>query len=309
MSQETNSTQGTPNGAPRNNTIIYWVIIAILLVACIYMFVSKRNANMQTEQTTAELNVSDSTRKALQNDYDAALGRLDQLTSKNAQMDSMINTKDAELAKLKTNIKSILSNSKATASELAKAREMMETLKTKVKSYEERIAELEGENKQLTTQNQVVTKERDSTVQKNIALKQLGSVLHVSNIRMEPLHTKRNGKEKETTKARRVDMMRITFDIDENRIAESGVKEIDVRITGPNGTLLSNAAYGSGVTKLADGSSLNYTVAKQIPLEQGKPVNNVTIDWHQENDYEKGTYGIEFYNGGYKVGSGNVTLK
>ncbi len=309
MSQEINSTQGTPNGAPRNNTVIYWVIIAILLAACIYMFVSKRNATMQTEQTTVELNTSDSSRKAIENDYNAALGRLDQLTSKNAQMDSMINNKDGEIAKLKANIHGILSDSKATASQLAKAREMMETLKGKVKSYEERIAELEGENKQLTTQNEVVTKERDSTVSKNIQLKQLGSVLHVSNIRMEPLHTRRNGKEKETTKARKVDMMRITFDIDENRITESGVKEIDVRITGPQGTLLSNAAYGSGNTKLVDGSTLNYTVMKQIPLQQAQPVKNVTIDWHQESDYQKGSYGIEFYNGGYKVGSGSVTLR
>jgi len=309
MSQEFNSPQSTPNGTPRNNTVIYWVIIAILLAACIYMFVTKRSITAQNDQTTVELATSDSSRKAIENDYNAALGRLDQLTSKNAQMDSMINNKDGEIAKLKANIHSILSNSKATSSELAKAREMMETLKGKVKSYEERIAELEGENKQLTSQNEVVTKERDSTVSKNIALKQLGSVLNISNIRMEPLHTRRNGKEKETTKARKVDMMRITFDIIENRIAESGVKEIDVRITGPQGTILSNAAYGSGNTKLADGSNLNYTVMKQIPLQQNQPVKNVTIDWHQESDYQKGTYGIEFYNGGYKVGSGSVTLK
>jgi hypothetical protein len=309
MSQEINSTQGTPSGAPRNNTVIYWVIIAILLAACVYMFVTKRTVTMQNEQTTTQLTTSDSSRKAIQNDYDAALGRLDQLTSKNAQMDSMINNKDGEIAKLKANIHTILSDSKATSTQLAKAREMMETLKGKVKSYEERIAELEGENKQLTTQNEVVTRERDFTVTKNIALKQLGSVLHISNIRMEAIHTKRNGKEKETTKARKVDLMRITFDIDENRITETGLKEIDVRITGPQGTILSNAAYGSGNSKLADGSMLNYTIMKQIQLEQAQPVKDVTIDWHQESPYLRGTYGIEFYNGGYKVGYDKVTLR
>ncbi len=55
MSQEFNSPQSTPNGTPRNNTVIYWVIIAILLAACIYMFVTKRSITAQNDQTTIEL--------------------------------------------------------------------------------------------------------------------------------------------------------------------------------------------------------------------------------------------------------------
>ena len=71
---------------------------------------------------------------------------------------------------------------------------------------------------------------------------------------MEAINLKRGGKkEVETSKARRADMLRVVFDIDENRIAESGNKEIFLRITSPDGRLLSNAAYGSGVTTADDG--------------------------------------------------------
>jgi len=133
--------------------------------------------------------------------------------------------------------------------------------------------------------------------------------LHASNIRLEPIHLKRGGKkEKETSKARKVDVLRIMFDIDENRIAENGTKELDVRIVDPNGSLLSNAAYGSGTTTASDGSSMNYTIMKQVALETNKPVKDVTVDWHQDSDYKKGQYQIEIYNGGDKIGSGNVTL-
>ena len=310
MSQEINQSSAPerPSGSPRNNTVIYWVIILILLIACVYMFITKRSDNVKYEQQTVMLTSSDSSRKAIENDYNAALGRLDQLTTKNAQMDSMINNKDGDIARLKGEINKILGDKKATAGQLAKAREMITLLNTKVKGYEERIAELEGENKQLSTQNEEVTRQRDSTISKNAALKQLGSVLHVSNIRLEPLHTKRNGREKETAKARRVDVLRITFDIDENRIAESGVKEIDVRMTGPDGVTLSNAAYGSGITTLSDGSTLNYTVMKQIPLQQNQSVKNISIDWRQDSEYKKGVYTIDIYNNGYKVGGGSVTL-
>jgi cell division protein FtsB len=304
MSQEMN--QGSQ---PRKNTIIYWIVIAVLLATCIYMFLGKKKATEQNEQTTAQLVVSDSTRKTVENDYNAALARLDQLTGKNVQLDSMVNVKDGEIAKLKDQIGKIMHDKNATASQLAKAKELISTLNNTVKSYEERIAQLEQENGKLSNANAVITKERDSTVTQNIALKQLGSVLHASNIRMVPIHQKRSGKETATTKARKVDLMKITFDIDENRIADNGTKEIYIRIVGPDGNMISNAASGSGVTGLADGKSLNYTVMKQIPLEKGKPVNDVSMNWHQDGDYLPGNYGIEIYNSGYLIGKGSVNLK
>jgi hypothetical protein len=80
-------------------------------------------------------------------------------------------------------------------------------------------------------------------------------------------------------------------------------------IEGPEGKLLSNAAYGSGVTTDADGKSLNYTVVKRVNLEKGQKMTNVSVDWKQDSNYQKGDYTISFYNGGYKIGSGNVVLR
>jgi hypothetical protein len=225
----------------------------------------------------------------------------------------MVSGKDSEIGRLKSQIQSILNNSRANASDLSRARTLITQLNRKVKSYEERIAELEGENTRLSEYSQVVTKERDSTVTTNIALAQkvrLGAVLHASNIRMIPLDIRRSGKvEKETGKAKKVDVLRITFDIDENRIAENGVKDLYLRIVGPSGSLLSNAAYGSGVSSTYDGQSLNYTLAKQVSLKQGEPVSNVIVDWNQESNYERGDYKIEIFNEGYKIGGGSVHLK
>src|SRR5690606_5938351 len=128
----------------------------------------------------------------------------------------------------------------------------------------------------LNKYNEVLVKERDSTVSTNIALSQkvrLGSVLHASNIRMVPIDLRRGGKkEKQTTKANQVDVFRVSFDIDENRIAEAGIKDLYIRILSPQGNLLSNAAYGSGVSQTFDGQTLNYTMAKQVSLNQGEPV-------------------------------------
>jgi hypothetical protein len=319
MSQEMNNplSQDRPQNQPasntpppRRNTAIYWVVIAILLGACIYLYVSKDKAEDKVATTTEQLQSAELTNEAVQKDFDDALRRLDELTTQNVQMDSMIKDRNGEVEKLKAEVQSILRNKNATESDLKRARGLIAELNDKTKEYQERIAQLETENTDLSNKNEVLTQERDSTVTQNIALKKVGSVLHASNIRMAPIDLRKGGKkENETSKAKRTDLLRITFDIDENRIAESGNKDVYLRITGPDGTVLSNAAYGSGVTQTVDGQQLNYTLAKQVALQQGQPVKDVRIDWHQGSDYKKGNYFIEIYNEGYKIGSGNVALK
>lgn len=256
---------------------------------------------------------SDSSRRAVEGEYSAALARLDELVSKNAQMDTLLTNRDSEIAQLRKEIDAIVKNKNATASELGRAKRLIAQLNSKVTGYEERIAELEQQNTDLSNQNTVLSEERDSAVTRNIGLEQkvkLGAVLHASNIRMTPIDLRRGGaRQKETSKASRVDVLRIMFDIDENRIAESGRKELFLRVTGPEGNILSNAAYGSGVTTTNDGQSLNYTLLKQVDLQQNEPVRNVTIDWKQDSDYKKGNYDIEIYHEGFKIGSGSVALK
>jgi chromosome segregation ATPase len=318
MSQELNNplSQDKPQNQPNNNqpqkksTAVYWVVIALLLGACIYLYVSKDKAEQQVTSTSEQLQSQVMTNEAVQKDYDAALARLDELTSQNQQLDSMVKDRNGEVSKMKAEIQSILKNKNASEADLRKARELIASLNDKTREYQERIAQLETENTDLSNKNTVLTQERDSTVSQNIALKKVGSVLHASNIRMVPVDLRKGGKkESETSKAKRTDLLRITFDIDENRIAESGNKDLYLRITGPDGTVLSNAAYGSGVTQTSDGASLNYTLAKQVALQQAQPVKGVTVDWHQGSDYKKGNYQIEIYNEGYKIGNGTVALK
>lgn len=320
MNQDFNAqdaNKGLPNSQPqqpkRNNTWIYIAIIAVLLISNIYFVVSKNKISEEKNIAETQFASSDSSRRAVEGEYTAALARLDELVSRNTQMDADLTNKESEIAKLRQEIDAIVKNKNATAAELGKAKRLIAKLNTSVQGYEERIVELEQANTDLTNQNTVLAVERDSAVTKNIGLEQkvkLGAVLHVSNISMTPIDLRRGGtKQKETSKANKVDVLRITFDIDENRIAESGKKELFLRITGPDGSILSNAAYGSGITSTADGQSLNYTLLKQVDLEQNKPIKNVVLDWKQDSDYKRGSYNIEIYHDGYSVGSGNVTLK
>ena len=316
MSQYNQTTPLSPQSTPpgkKNNSIIYWVVILILLAGCIYLFYSKgkladdkKMDDVKAQQTIDSVKTD---RASLQTDFDAASAKIDQLVSQNSKLDSALQGDKTAMTKLQGQIKAILRKDNATKEELATAREMISQLSDKSKQYEARIAELEKENTQLTGENKTLTVERDSTVEKNIALKKVGSVLHASNIRMDPMHKRRNGKEKETSKAKRVDVLRITFDIDENRIAESGTKQLYLRIVGPDGMVLSTPSNASGVMNNVKGDQVKYSVVKNIVLTQNQPVKDVEVDWQQDGNYGKGTYKIEIYNEGYKVGGGDVELR
>lgn len=315
MSQinQINPQDPSKNAPGKNNSIIYWVVILILLAGCIYLFMSKnqmaqQNAEVmqQNKQSFDSLSTEQATLKA---DFDAASVRIDQLTSENTKLDSALQNSKNEMTKLQSQIRGILGKRKATQAELEQARTMIASLNDKSKEYEARIAELEKENTILTGKNKVLTQERDSTVTQNIAIKKLASVLHASNIRLEAMKIKRNGKEKETSRAKRADVLRVTFDIDENRIAESGNKLLHLRIIAPDGTTLNSAANGSGMLTTAKGDHLSYTIAKSIALTQNQKVAGLTADWNQNGDYAKGAYKIEIYHDGYNIGNGDVTLK
>jgi predicted nucleic acid-binding Zn-ribbon protein len=304
-----------PAGQPkrRSNNWIYATIIALLLATNIYLFLNRREMQSQNTELAVGKASADSSYAAVNTEYQAALARLDLLVSENEQMDSLINGQNSEVSQLRSRIEELLNKERRTADDYSKAQRLVKQLNARVSTYEKRIADLEGQNKTLSEQAAIIAEERDEVLEQKAGLEEkvkLGSVLHASNIRMVPIDLRRSGrKEKETTRARRVDILRILFDIDENRIATAGSKDLYLRITAPGGSLVSNPGVGSGATTAATGERIDYTLQKPINLRQGERVSDVSVDWKQDGDYEKGTYAIEIYNEGYKIGGGSVTLR
>lgn len=297
---------------PRSrNGLIYGILIAALAGTWIYMLYDKNKTSETIVQQGTQIDSISSSRDALQQEYNAANARLDDLISQNSRMDSLVKTKDKELADVKARIQSILTNKNATQAELAEARRLIEQLKTNIAGYQETIERLEGEKLVLAGERDVARKERDSVgVVKDSLNKEvnLGSVLHASNIKLQPIQVKRNGKEVETSKAKRADMMRVVFDLDENRIATTGDKEIYVAITAPDGSPLAVEALGSGRFSLEDGTEKLYTAKKTVSYVKGEK-QTVSMDWKQNSDFKPGDYSVEIYHNGFRIGQGKVNLK
>ena len=292
-----------PRTGKAHKALLYPAALCIALTA----MVSCKNNTTSQNQDQAKIDSIATIKDTLQSQYNAARMQIDNDATKSAQLDSMIREKDMQIAMLKKENGALSKKNKKMAAELKTDKKLIASLKgdlnQKTKDYEDKLAALENDKNDLI-------KQRDELLSKYNKILALGSVLHASNIRLSAEHLKHHGTvEKDTKRARRADVLKVTFDIDENRIAENGTKKLYLVITDPSGNLLSNTASGSGVTTNSNGTPLNYSVLKEIPLVTNEPVKDIEVEWKQDGDYKKGTYSIAIYNGGYKIGGGQVELK
>ncbi|PWT72516.1 MAG: hypothetical protein C5B59_15715, partial [Bacteroidetes bacterium] len=118
---------------------------------------------------------------------------------------------------------------------------------------------------------------------------------------------KKNGEEKVTDKAKKVDKLKITFDLS-NRIATDAQADVYVCITGPDGKIISVPTMGSGTFTTREEGDKAYTTKVPVQFEAGK-VMPITADWKQDSGFATGSYKIEIYHNGFKIGEATKELK
>jgi hypothetical protein len=238
------------------------------------------------------------------------------MTGYNNEIEVKLSERNSEITKLKSHINGILRKQKITAAERRKAEELITELNEKIGSLEQEVARLTQENQTLTTEKAAVTVERDTyksqkdtleTVKAGLENKvNIASTLNAYGITITPIN-ERNGKEKVTTRAKKVDKLVIAFDVD-NRIAETGSTEIYVSIVGPDGKPVSVEALGSGTFTTREEGEKAYTARIPVDIEAGKK-KHVEFAWKQNEDFKRGNYKIAIYHNGFKIGEGVRELK
>lgn len=298
-------------------TILLGVLIAALAGTWGYMIWDKSRSNKQEQQLTSQLTTSDAAKNDLQRELNEAVMNLDMLKSTNAKAEELIKSKDKDIEDLKQQIQKILNDKNATASQLAQARRLIKQLKGNIEMYAAEIEKLKNENNQLTEEKRVITVERDA-VRKNydsatVVIKEkeniidIGSTLHASNLNVVGVKEKSSGKEKETTTAKRVDKLKISFELDENRITQSGLKEIYVNLIAPDGSVI---VIPEGAAKFVtrDGVEKMATKKVEIDYKQGER-KQVQLELAKVQNFVPGNYKIEIYNNGFKIGEAVRSLK
>jgi chromosome segregation ATPase len=237
-----------------------------------------------------------------------------------------------DLQELKTTYDAAIAENTSMSEELIQEREKVVNLINEVKNskgdvskYKNQIAKLQGdmkvliaENDNLKKQNTTLTIQRDSTavvlvesrkqntelVSKNDELTKtvdLGSKLTVLNIKSSAYKLRSSGKQIETERAGRADMLKISFTIAENRIAKSGDKNYYVQVIDSKSNVL-----GEKKTEAFGDKSLTYSFITTVKYTN-KTVN-VVEDLPGKN-FEKGTYFVNVFDKDELVSKTSFTLK
>lgn len=291
--------------------LIYSLFILALALTWGYIIYDKSKSTEIVQQLQTKVITVDSSKAVLQRQFNEASAKADSLAGGNYKLNGTLTAKNKDIQKLKNNIAGILRNKNATAAELANAKTMIDELNGKVQELYTQIEQLKGEKQQLASDKvQLITEKAglQDTLQRTTFEKQhvedVASTLHASDINIETIDVKRNGKEKGTSTAKRASLMRISFKLDINRIALSGEKELYVCVVNPDGEAISK---GNVVATREDGDK-KYTEKLVVNYEQAKSLP-VSFDWKQsDSKFQIGNYKVEIYQNGYKIGEGNTTL-
>ena len=308
--------------APQRNNNVRGILTGALVIALLgtwgYIIWDKNNTKETIQQKETIIASTSSQRDELQKELEDATMRYDMLKTSNSKKDSAITAKDREIEEKKSRIQALLTKVNATTAELAEARSLIASLNGDIEGYKTQVEILQGQKIQLAQEKVVVTQQRDKiqrdfdssvrVIKDKEGIIDVGSTLHASNFNIIGLNEKSGGKEKETSTAKKVDKLRITFDLDENMITPSGNKELYIVITAPDGKPVAVDEMGSGKFSTREGEEKVYTQKLDVNYIQNKR-QTVSFDWKQPSSFSTGNYKIEVYNNGFKVGEGYRPLK
>ncbi len=172
--------------------------------------------------------------------------------------------------------------------------------KITVTDYDKRSKDKELDNNILIAKQQQEFKQDFASNIKTLIKEE---VLSINAIDVTPITINKKGRYLATRNWRKVDVMRINFQIDNNKYITAGHKEVFILIQNPSGTILNR----KGKFKSNNGKELTYTEKTNAYYNNNHlNISMVTDRFIQE--ITKGIYTITIYIEGYPVGLEMVEL-
>lgn len=290
----------------KNNSFLKIIIIILLLLqigSVLYIFQLTSDINSFKSQVTTVKSEKENVMKDLQDLKDIYDAKIAENTT---MSDELI----AEREKV-VGLMAQLEKSKGDVASMAKFKQQYLTLQTKMNDLVQQVDILKKENKVLSTNldstkvvlsdsknyNQVLVGQNEElakTVEK-------GSKLTLLNLKTATYILRGSGKQIETDKASRVDVLKISFTIAENSIAKSGDKTYYVQVIDSKNNILGDKSVMNFGEK-----SLTYSFTSLVKFE------NKTVDVSKElpgKNFEAGTYYVNIFDKSEIVGKSSFTLR
>ena len=217
------------------------IAIALLAVVCAFLGAKLYVNNLEYNKLTGEYGQLELSKEQVVFDLEKMRFSYDTLQTESSMM-------VAEIAAQRDRIDGLITQVKNGNWALSKAKKEAETLRTIMKGYIATIDSINQLNVALTEEN-LAMKERVEEVQdrneklerRQVNMEEIiaaGQVLQCSDISAVGVRLLSSGRQRETTRADRADMIKVCFTLLENAIAESGDKNLYLNVLSPDSNLL-----------------------------------------------------------------------
>lgn len=282
--------------------------MVLLLVSNVVMLWLLMQRNKTVEQTQQQVATISSEKDNVTHLLENMLASYDTLKTENEQITT-------EMAAQKDQIEQLLKQVKSGQYSLAKAKKEAETLRKIMQGYVATIDSLNQANQLLTAQNVGLTQElgevkgqREALTTEKAALEgkiAKGAVLHTTAMNAGALFMRNNGKQVETERASKAEMVKACFTLGENKVTDAGDKTLYMRVISPDGTVL---PASDGNNRFSFNGVEGEFSAKREVNYQNQPVD-VCIFWTGTADMRTGQYIVEIYEAGALVSTAKFVLK
>lgn len=321
------------------NNLATWAIIAIIALLGLngyQWFVNSQITSENTRQET-ELIEIEKVNAELDQDYQAALGSLEDMRGDNKELNDLIDSQKKELTAQKEKINNLI----WTKRELTKAREQIKGLSAQAANYVAELTKLRDENALLASNNSrlsqenqtlnlqyqevaaarqelqqertVLAAEKERLAETNEVLSEkvdMATAIKVNWMEVQGYQLKSNGKRKKKSRAKNIDIIEVCFKTETNMVVPEGATNFQVRLIDPMGETIAIEAAGAGVlTNKLDNTKVRYTYEGIIDYKNEDTEGCVGWMVSESANLSKGMYDIEMYNNGFLVGKGNFKLK
>ena len=289
---------------PEMSQKTWWAVVAVLALIVAYL-----GYQLSAKNNTIGLLNSDNAGLTLERDQlilDLEKMRFsyDTLETENSMM-------VAELAAQQDRIDGLLTKVKNGYWEVAKLKKEAETLRSIMKGYIGTIDSLNqlnvallDENLAMKEQMEAVSKENADLVERQENMEDMleaGQTLQTSALQPSGVRMLSSGRQRDTDRADRSDMLRVCFTILENRIAPVGDKTLHLKITDSSGNVLPNE---DGNTEFSASRTIDYARERlDACIFYDHP------DEGAEEIYRPGTYLVEILEGTTVIGSTEFSLR
>lgn len=297
----------------KRNSKVPLIIIALLALLAIILavFLILNTGKLQTLRAEKE-----SQRLAFQFELDSLIIEHENVKMEYGNLTKTLTEKDSIIQANAKEIKRLLD----TQWEYVKVQRKLEQLRNISQGYLRQMDSLYTINRELKAENiqiranyereRMLTRELQKDKEVLADQVEEAAVLKAVNISATPVTIRGlTGREAETDRVRRVDLIRICFSLAANNITEAGKRNVYIRIARPDNKILI-AGLGDDYSFIYKDNVMQYSIMREIDYQNQEL--QLCADWVNRNTKElmmAGTYIVSIFADDHEIGQTSFSLR